>query len=231
MKAGDIVGLSANRLIQGATLDKCSHVAIALNDKMVIEILPNGLRKVSLGKCIEDCRSAALYERPPQLGSLSEDILQNEYQRMHELLTKYSFPRMLYSGFIPVARNGFYVAALISLVLIYRHQAPEYTPITILLLLYSPLVYAIQRFCSRKHRLKRFRIPDFLIKDLPGEFCSSLVVDLDTKANGALSSKINKNHEPRPKDVIQACLDLGYIQKTIKSNKSSQKDALNCTSA
>lgn len=231
MKPGDIIGVSANVLIQGATLDKCSHVAIVANDREVIEILPDGLRKVHYEICIKDCKSAVLYERPDHLQSFLGGVLEEEYMRLESAMTKYSVPRMLYSGFLPIARNVFYAAAIVSLCLMYFYKSPYYIPVAIIFLLYSPGVYLIQRFCSRKHRLKRFGVPEFLLKDLPGEFCSSLVVYLDKKANGVIASRINKNHEPRPSDVVRACLDLGYKAKELKSKKTSQEDTVNCASA
>lgn len=216
MKPGDIIGLSANMLIQGATLDKCSHVAIAANERQVVEMLTSGLRKVDIEVCIKNCKSAAIYERPDGLRDFSADALLEEYKILSRTMTKYSFPRMIYSGLLPVARNISYSVALILLLVIYFYKAPEYAPIAITLFLFSPFIYMAQRFCSRKDRLRRLGIPEFLLKDLPGEFCSSLVVDLDTKANGVIESKINRNHEPRPNDVIRACLDLKYKHKILK---------------
>lgn len=214
LKTGDIIAVSANKLIKLATLSDVSHVAIALNDEKVIEILPSGVRKVSLQKCISDCTAAILYERPMHLAPLDAAILEEEYQKHNS--AKYSFIRMLYSGYIPIARNFFHVAVLISLIYIFSFNAFEYLPISILLAAYSPIVWLIQKACSYKSFLEWLKIPKWLIEDLPGYFCSSLVVDFDTKAKGVIALHIIKNHEPRPNDVVKACEDLKYKAVVLK---------------
>lgn len=95
---------------------------------------------------------------------------------------------------------------------------PEYAYISFCFLLYSPLIYLSQNFCARLATEKNQKIPVIgrLFKDIPGEFCSSLVVELDNKSGGQLKAMINKNHEPRPNDVIAACDVLKYTKRKLK---------------
>uniref|UniRef100_UPI000B9F6CA5 hypothetical protein n=1 Tax=Vibrio sp. V12_P9A6T4 TaxID=1938667 RepID=UPI000B9F6CA5 len=119
-------------------------------------------------------------------------------------------------GYIPIVRNFFNLVTLLTLICIFYFDDFEYLPISMLLASYSPLVWLIQKICSYKKIFEWLKIPKWLINDLPGDFCSNFVVDLDTKAKGVLASSIIKNHEPRPNDVVKACEKLNYRAKVLK---------------
>jgi len=217
LKAGDVVGLSSNIIIKVATLDNCTHVAIAINESEVVEILTSGLRRVSLEKCVEGCSGAFLYERPDNLPKLEAEVLESEYKRLKADEVKYSFPRMLYSGYLPISRNFFYGAALVWLVLMYFLGAINYMPLAAMFLLYPLTLYLLPHLRPKIKALERFRCLKWFVKDFSGEFCSSLVVYLDSKAGGTISTQIKRSHEPRPNDVVRACKALDYKVVSLKS--------------
>ncbi|MNJ54983.1 hypothetical protein D3C77_504540 [compost metagenome] len=218
MKAGDIIAISHNPLIMGATFSSVSHVAIALNDKEVAEIIPGHLRKISLRDCIGSCRRAYIYERPATMQALNVVALEAEYRRLLDANTKYSKWRMLYSGFLPSVRNIMHGGAMITALMAAWKAQPAYAYYSFYFLLHAPLVYLSQKICARLATEKNQKIPVIgrLFKDIPGEFCSSLVVELDNKSGGQLKAMINKNHEPRPNDVIAACNVLRYTKCKLK---------------
>lgn len=218
MRAGDIIAISKNPFIMGATFSSISHVGIAMNDKEVAEIIPGHLRKVSLNDCIADSKRAYIFERPAAMKSLNVAALEAEYRRLLDTNTKYSKWRMLYSGFLPSARNLMHAGAMVAALLAVSKGQAEYAVYAFGFLLYAPLIYLTQKLCVRLATEKNQRIPIIgkFLKDLPGEFCSSLVVELDNKSGGQLKAMINKNHEPRPNDVVEACTVLKYTKRKLK---------------
>lgn len=218
MKAGDIIAISKNPFIMGATFSSISHVGIAMNDKEVAEIIPGHLRRVSLNDCIADSKRAYILERPAAMKSLDVAALEAEYRRLLDTNTEYSNWRMLYSGFLPSVRNIMHTGAMVTALMAGFKGQAGYAFYSFGFLLYAPLVYLAQKLCARLATERNQQLPIIgrMFKDLPGEFCSSLVVELDNKSGGQLKAMINKNHEPRPNDVVEACTVLKYTKRKLK---------------
>lgn len=215
MKAGDIIAISSNKWIKWATVSKWTHIAIAISDELVVEVLfkPNKVRVIKLEECIKNAKEAMLFKRSEALDMEKQKLLSSYVDKLATLHSPYGFGRMFYAGLIPFFRNLFGILAFFAMFLTYLTHRSEIVLFAILFAAFFPLSYLIQKFASRKDfldKLRKLYIPEKWIEDLPGQFCSQLVVDLDAVIGGELHKKIMITHEPRPKDVVDACLKLGY---------------------
>lgn len=64
--------------------------------------------------------------------------------------------------------------------------------------------------------LRKLKVPETYITDPEGEFCSNAVLKADKNTDGKLSNLYYEKHEPRPKDIIKLCEQLGYEEYRMK---------------
>lgn len=77
----------------------------------------------------------------------------------------------------------------------------------LLKLMYSEKVYRV---------LRKLNISEIYITDPNGEFCSNSVLIADDFIDGPLNPLFTEKHEPRPKDIVKLCKEVGFEEYRLK---------------
>lgn len=224
MKAGDIVATTGNRFIQASTMSRWSHVAIAIDDKNVVEAIPSGVVIRSLSKCTEKSKSAYLFERPSELNPEEKEHLNNYAEYLKDQGLKYNWLRAGYSGLPHVLRNGFCFFAAIMLIgasvsfFICGDMNSSY-PLLLLSVISIFVGLPLSRLSGMTKQvnewLDRINAPTWLKNNVKDQYCSQLVLDVDKKISPNFSGLVQFTYEPRPKDVVYACERQGWAKTKI----------------
>lgn len=229
MKSGDIVAVSKNPIIKLATFSTWSHVAIALDDKYVLEALPiKGVVKNTLADCVGSSKHR-IYQRPEPLTEEQKSTLSSLSQEMISSNLPYSWHRAGYSGLVYIFRNiflAFSIFGVIASVILFffledMHRSYAFLLISVVATFIGlPLSKLSGMTKQINSKLKQWNAPNFLMTNMDPQYCSQLVEEVDEKIGGNISRVMKRESELRPIDIIAACeiMEWGYLHIT-KSSK------------
>lgn len=200
-----------------ATLSRYTHVAIAADEKNVYEATLGGVREVSLSTCIGEVSRAWILASPKEYADNDAERLKLEFLTQKESGCKYSYFRSFFAGLEAIANAWFYIISTLIIAWAWLYDETAFLPVSLILLAYFPIVRKV-KLLARSQVIKNNRfIPQRFTQDIPDKFCSQLVVDLESKINGFILKNIQRPHEPRPCDVVEACIIAGYKRTRIRT--------------
>lgn len=224
MKAGDIIATNNNRFIRGATFGDWSHVGIAIDDKFILEAIPSGVVKTEVSKIVSESKETLLLSRPEPLNEKQKSKLLDKAEELLAQNIKYSKSRAAYSGASHIFTNLFkslaFIMLMASCVSFFIHNSIENSYPLLLLSVVSvfigiPVAKSTGTVRQTNRFLKKYNLPKWLQTDMKKMFCSQLVEDVDLHIGGNLSIFMARYHELRPKDIVNACISLQWLERDI----------------
>ncbi|WP_162816455.1 hypothetical protein [Halomonas sp. BN3-1] len=222
MKAGDIIATTGNRFVQVSTISRWSHVAIAIDDKNVVEAIPSGVVIRTLSECTEKSKSAYLFERPSELKPEEQKNLKNHAKCLKNQGLKYNLLRAGYAGLPHLLWNAFcflsvvtFIGGIVTLSVI---DDMEIAVCFFLLTVISIFIgLPLSRLSGMPNQvnewLDRNNAPAWLKNNVKDQYCSQLVVNVDREVSPSFSVLVQSKYEARPKDVVSACKRQGWKKK------------------